>query len=170
MFVHKWADPPPPRPTSVPSEHIGDLAPSWPAASQLEGAGQRLVFVWPRPRLPPCYNYRHQHTEYNSMIPSLLTRTINTPPQVYIDWINASYPQMGHFQDLVKGKWELNQLFLTRENSFKFLVADNYNSWGEQRLETTEVTTPAANHPHEVSAVVTTASGQQLTKPGYQLW
>lgn len=35
----------PPRPTSVPSEHIGDLAPSWPAASQLEGAGQRLVFV-----------------------------------------------------------------------------------------------------------------------------
>ena len=33
---------------------------------------------------------------------------------------------MGHFQDLVKGKWELNQLFLTRENSFKFLVDDNY--------------------------------------------
>ena len=28
---------------------------------------------------------------------------------------------MGHFQDLWKGKWELNQLYLTRENLFGFL-------------------------------------------------
>ena len=44
------------------------------------------------------------------MIPSLLTRTINTLPQVYIDWINASYPQMGHFQDLVKGEMRIESI------------------------------------------------------------
>ena len=81
----------PPRPTSVPSEHMSDLALGWPAA---RGGGSAAGVC------PPRYNYRHQPRNT-----ALLAITINThpPTQVYIDWVNAPH------RDLFK--WVISRIW-----------------------------------------------------------